>query len=409
MMLKKLMHLFCGRSLEKEAARTSALVREVEVREKAAMNRLKAKADDYRSQAVAYRTNRDAALSAFIAFMSSQVREAESYATCLGDFQDKMFVCLDSWMNTSIVQHKVQLLHEKTATKRQLLDFVRVLQAELETLIQRNERSAWHAMIQKRPIPTASPVIERNVSQVHSALKSSNNAIRRDMKRLKSHASRLRTELDELRHERDSLQASGREVIEAHRQHKAELNEHYRICTELFGKIRDRFSDHVGAAPTANLLTNTWIADIDGSVTLAKLIATHRHTAEAQKELQYELSRLSSDFQEARSRIEESRRSGDYSNFDQDKSTRDRLFHERREVGEQRRKVADARGVLQARINEVKSMLGNFTSLHPDESIRHCVEIFGMGDDFDMRGAIGVSTSEDRKKHYALKKLSRPA
>ena len=43
MMLKKLMHLFCGRSLEMEAAKTSALVREVEVREKAAMSRLKAK------------------------------------------------------------------------------------------------------------------------------------------------------------------------------------------------------------------------------------------------------------------------------------------------------------------------------------------------------------------------------
>lgn len=409
MMLKKLMHLFCGRKLEKEAAKTSALVREVEVREKAAMSRLKAKADDYRSQADAYRKNLDATLNAFIAFMSSQVREAESYAGCLGDFQDKMFVCFDSWMNASIMQQKIQLLHEKTATKRQLLDFVRVLQAELDTLIQRNERSAWHAMIQERPIPTASPLIERNVRQVNNALKSSNNAIRQDMKRLRSHATGLRTELDELRHEWDSLQASGREAIEAHRKHKAELSEHYRTCSELFVKIRDRFSDHVGAAPTANLLTNSWIADIDGSVTLAKLIATHRHTSEVQKELQYKLIQLSSDFQEARSRIEECHRSGDFSNFDQEKLTRDWLFHERREVGEQRRKIADARGVLQARINEVKSMLGNFSSLHPDESIRHCVKIFDMGDDFDMHRAIGVSTAEDRKKHYALKKQSRPA
>ena len=409
MMLKKLMHLFCGRSLEMEAAKTSALVREVEVREKAAMSRLKAKVDDYRARADAYRKTRDATLDAFIAFMSSQVQEAESYATCLGDFQDKVFVCFDSWMNTSIMRQKMQLLHEKTCTKRQLLDFVRVLQAELETLIQHNERSAWYAMIQERPILTASPLIERNVRQVNSALKSSNNAMRRDMKRLKSHTTRLRTDLDELRHERDSLQVSGREVIEAHRQHKAELSEQYRTCSELFGKISDRFSDHVGAAPTDNLLTNSWIADIDGSVTLAKLIATHRHTSEAQRELQYDLSRLSSDFQEARSRIEECHRSGNYSNFDQEKSTRDRLFHERREIGEQRREIADARGVLQARINEVKSMLGNFTSLHPDESIRHCVEIFDMGDDFAMHRAIGVSTAEERKKHFALKKQSRSA
>lgn len=409
MMLKKLMHLFCGRSLEKEVAKTSALVREVEVREKAAMSRLKAKADDYRSQVDAYRKSRDATLNAFIAFMSSQIREAESYARCLGDFQDKMFVCFDSWMNISIVQQKIQLLHQKTVTKRQLLDFVRVLQAELDALIHRNERSAWHAMIQKRPISTASPLLERNVRQVNSALKSSNNAIRRDMKRLRSHTTRLRTELDELRHERDSLQASEREVIEAHRQHKAELNEHYRACSELFGKIRDRFSDHVGAAPTANLLTNSWIADIDGSVTLAKLIATHRSTSEAQKELQYEVTRLSSNFQEARSRIEECHRSGDFSNLEQEKSTRQRLFHERERVREQRREIAAARDELQARINEVKSMLGNFNSLHPDESIRNCVEIFEMGDDFDMYRAIGVSTAEDRKKHYALKKQSRPA
>lgn len=409
MILKKLMHFFCGRSLEKEAAKTSALIREIESREKSAMSRLKAKADDCRSQADAYRKSRDTTLNTFIAFMSSQVREAESYVRCLDDFQDKMFVCFDSWMNTSIVQQKIQLLHEKTATKRQLLDFVRVLQAELDTLIQRNERSAWHTMIQERTIPTSSPLIERNVRQVNSALKSSNNAIRLDMKRLRSHATRLRTELDELRHERDSLQASGREIIEAHRRHKVELNEHYRTCSELFGKIRDRFSDHVGAAPTANLLTNSWIADIDGCVTLTKLIVTHRHTSEAQKELRHELTQLSSDFQEARSRIEESRRSGDFSNFDQEKSTRDRLFHERLEVGEQYREIANARGVLQVRINDVKSMLGNFTSLHPDESIRHYVDIFGMGDDFDMYRAIGVSTADDRKKYYALKKQSRPA
>ena len=409
MMLKKVMHHICGRLLDKQAAETNVLIRDVELLEQAAMSRLKAKADDYRSQAAAYRSERDAKLDAFVAFMGDQVRQAESYAACLGDFQDKIFVCFDSWMNTSVLQQRVRLLHEKTTTKQELLDFIRVLQAELEGLMQRDERNVWQDIIQERGILTVSPLIERNVRQVNGAVKSSNDAVRRDMKRLRSHSIRLRTELDELRHERDSLKASGRELIEAHKQHKAELNERYRTCSELFGKIRDRFSDHVGAAPTANVLANSWIADIDGSVTLAKLITTHGHALRTQKELQDELSRLSSDFQTARSRIEECRRSEDYSNFDQEKSTRDRLFHERREVGEQRREVADARGVLQARINEVKSMLGIFTSLHPDESIRHVIKIFDMGDDFDMHRAVGVSTAEDRKRHQARKNQNRPA
>ncbi len=71
MILKKIMHFFCGRSLEKETAKTNALIREVEQHEKAAMERLKAQADDYRAQVVAYKKRRDAELSEFIALISS--------------------------------------------------------------------------------------------------------------------------------------------------------------------------------------------------------------------------------------------------------------------------------------------------------------------------------------------------
>ena len=55
----------------------------------------------------------------------------------------------------------------------------------------------------------------------------------------------------------------------------------------------------------------------------------------------------------------------------------------------------------------MKDMLDKFASLQPDESIRRIVEIFRMGKDFDVHRAIGVSTREDRRKHYALKNQSR--
>jgi len=102
MILKKIMNFFCGRSLEKETAKTNALIREVEQHEKAAMERLKAQADDYRAQVVAYKKKRDAELKDFIAFMNNQLSLVEVYVPRLGDFQDKMFVCFDSWMNTGL-------------------------------------------------------------------------------------------------------------------------------------------------------------------------------------------------------------------------------------------------------------------------------------------------------------------
>lgn len=407
MILKKIMHLFCGRSLEKETAKTNALIREVEQHEKAAMERLKAQADDYRAQVAAYKKKRDAELKEFIAFMNKQLGLAESYVPHLGDFQDKMFVCFDSWMNTSIADQKIQLLSERITTKRHMLDFITAFQVELNKLTQRNERNEWRHMIKERPILVSSTFIERTVRQVSNSQKSSSESIRHDLSRLKSHSMTLQTEIKELRYERDKLNASSRELIEKHKFHKTELNDHYRECSELFGEINDRFSDHFGSAATENRLANTWIAEIEGTVTVPKLITAHKRTADIQKEVQDEFNDLSKDFQEIRTKIDENRKSGDYSTFNEDKATREKLFRERQEVGERRHEITVARKVLYARVSEVKDMLDKFASLQPDESIRRIVEIFRMGKDFDVHRAIGVSTREDRRKHYELKNQSR--
>ena len=63
--------------------------------------------------------------------------------------------------------------------------------------------------------------------------------------------------------------------------------------------------------------------------------------------------------------------------------------------------------MIYERGNELKEMLGKFDSLQPDESIRRIVEIFCMGKDFDVHRAIGVSTREDRRKHYELNNQNR--
>ncbi|MDF3887010.1 hypothetical protein [Cupriavidus basilensis] len=407
MILKKIMHFFCDRSLEKETAKANALIREVEQHEKAAMERLKAQADDYRAQVVAYKKKRDAELKEFIAFMNKQLGLAEVYVPHLGDFQDKMFVCFDSWMNTSIAEQKIQLLSERITTKFHMLDFITALQVELNKLTQRNERNEWRHMIKERPILVSSAFIERTVRQVSNIQKSSSESIRHDLSRLKSHSMTLQTEIKELRHERDLLIASSRELIEKHKGHKAELNDQYRKCSELFCEIKDGFSDHFGSAATGSSLADSWIAKIEGAVTLPKLFSTHKGTADIQREVQDEFNNLTNDFQDIRSRIDANRQSGDFSTFNEDKATRDRLFRERQEVGERRREISTARKVVYERANELKEMLGKFDSLQPDESIRRIVEIFRMGKDFDVHRAIGVSTREDRRKHYELKNQNR--
>ncbi|MFM0526435.1 hypothetical protein PQR11_15790 [Paraburkholderia strydomiana] len=407
MILKKIMHFFCGRSLEKETAKTNALIREVERHEKAAMERLKAQADDYRAQVVAYKKKRDAELKEFIAFVNKQLGLAEAYVPHLGDFQDKMFVCFDSWMNTSIAEQKIQLLSERITNKYHMLDFITALQVELNKLTQRNERNEWRHMIKERPIPVSSTFIERTVRQVSNNQKSSSESIRHDLSRLKSHSMTLQTETKELCHERDLLIASSRELIEKHKGHKAELNDQYRKCSELFCEIKDGFSDHFGSAATGSSLADSWIAKIEGAVTLPKLFSTHKGTADIQREVQDEFNNLTNDFQDIRSRIDANRQSGDFSTFNQDKATRDRLFRERQEVGERRREISTARKMIYERGNELKEMLGKFDSLQPDESIRRIVEIFRMGKDFDVHRAIGVSTREDRRKHYEIKNQNR--
>lgn len=403
MILKKVIHFFCGRSLEKETAKTNALIREVEQHEKAAMERLKAQADDYRAQVAAYKKKRDAELKEFIAFMNKQLGLAESYVPHLGDFQDKMFVCFDSWMNSSIAEQKIQLLSERIITKFQMLDFITALHVELNKLTQRNERNEWRHMIKERPILVSSAFIKRTVRQVSNNQKSSSESIRRDLSRLKSYSMTLHTEIKELRHERDLLIASSQELLEKHKAHKAELNDQYRNCSELFCEIKDGFSDHFGSAATGSSLANSWIAEIEGAITLPKLFSTHKGTADIHREVQDEFNNLTNNFQDIRSRIDANRQSGDFSTFNEDKATRDRLFRERQEVGERRREVSTARKVIYERGNELKEMLGKFDSLQPDESIRSIVEIFRMGKDFDMHRAIGVSTREDRRKHYELK------
>lgn len=403
MILKKIMHFFCGRSLEKETAKTNALIRKVEQHEKAAMERLKAQADDYHTQVAVYKKKRDTELNEFIAFMNKQLGFAEIYVPHLGDFQDKIFVCFDSWMKTSIAEQKIQLLSERINAKSQMRDFITALQAELNKLTQRNERNEWHHMIKERPILVSSTFIERTVRQVSNSQKSSSESIRHDLSRLKSHSIRLQTEIKELRHERDLQINSSRELIEKHKAQKAELNDQYRKCSELFGEIKDRFSDHFGSAATGSRLADSWIAEIEGSVTLPKLFSTHKRTAGIQREIQDKFNSLTNDFRDIRSKIDANRQSGDFSTFKEDKATRDRLFHECQEIGERRREISTARKVIYERGNELKEMLGKFDSLQPDESIRRIVNIFRMGKDFDVHRAIGVSTREDRRKYHELK------
>jgi Skp family chaperone for outer membrane proteins len=407
MILKKIMNFFCGRSLEKEMAKTNALIREVEQHEKAAMERLKAQADDYRAQVVAYKKKRDAELKDFIAFMNNQLSLVEVYVPRLGDFQDKMFVCFDSWMNTSIAEQKIKVISECITTKLHMMEFITALQVELNKLSQRHERNEWRHMIKDRPILVSSTIIERTVRQVDHAQKSSSESIRHDLSRLKSRSITLQAEIKQLRHERDLLIASSREFTEKHEAHKAELNDQYRKCSELFGEIKDGFSDHFGSAATGSSLADSWIAEIEGAVTLPKLFLTHKETADIQREVQDEFNNLTNDFQAIRSRIDASRQSGDFSTFSEDKAKRDRLFRERQEVGSRRREVSTARKVIYERGNELKEMLGKFDSLQPDVSIRRIVEIFCMGKDFDVHRAIGVSTREDRRKHYELKNHNR--
>ena len=409
MILKKIMHFFCGRSLEKETAKTNALIREVEQHEKAAMERLKAQADDCRAQVVAYKKKRDAELKEFIAFMNKQLGLAEVYAPHLGYFQDKMFVCFDSWMNTSIAEQKIKLLSKRITTKFQMLDFITALQVELNKLTQRNERNEWRHMIKDRPILVSSTFIERTVRQVSHSQKSSSESIRHDLSRLKSHSMTLQTEIKELCHERDLLIASSRELIEKHKAHKTELNDQYRKCSELFCEIKDGFSDHFGSAATGSSLADSWIAEIEGAVTLPKLFSTHKRTADIQREVQDEFNNLTDDFHDIRSKIEENRQNVDFSTFKEDKAIRDRLFRERQEAGERQREIRTARKMIYERGNELKEMLSKFDSLQPDESIRRIIDIFRMDKDFDVYRAIGVSTREDRRKHYERKNQSRYA
>lgn len=401
------MHFFCGRSLEIETTKTNALICEVEQHEKAAMEQLKTQADNYRVRVVTYKKKRDGELKEFIAFMNMQQGLAESYVPHLGVFQDKIFVCFDSWMNTTIAEQKIQLLSERITTNFHMLDFITALQLEMNKLIQRNQRDEWRHMIKERPIIVSSTFIERTVRQVSNNQKNSSESIRHDLSRLKSHFMTLQMEIKKLRCERDQLIASSRELLEKHKAHKAQLNDQYRKCSELFGEIKDGFSDHFGSAVTGNSLADSWIAEIEGAVTLPKLFLTHKGTADIQREVQDEFNDLTNNFQDIRSRIDANRQSGDFSTFNEDKAIRDRLFRERKEAGERRREISTARNVIYKRGNELKEMLGKFDSLQPDESIRRIVEIFHMGKDFDVHRTIGVSTREDRRKHYELKNQNR--
>ena len=408
MFLKEIAHYFCGRSLEKETAKTNSLICEAEQREKVAIERLEAQADYYKTQFIAYKNKRDAELKEFMAFMNKQLGLAEVYVPHLGDFQDKIFTCFDSWMNISSAEQKIQLLSERITTKFRMRDFITALQVELNKLTQRNERNEWRQIIKERPILVSSTFIERTVRQVSNNQKGNSESIRHDLNRLKSHSMTLQTEIKELRHERDLLVVSSRELIEKHKLLKAELNDQYRKCNELFCEIKDGFCDHfVGSDTTGNSLADSWIAEIEGAATLPKLLSKVKETADIQREAQDKLNDLSNQFQYIRLKIYENHQSGDFSTFKENKDTRDRLFQKRQEVEKRKHELVIARQVLFERCNKLKEKLGNFDSLEPDESIRRIVEIFRTNKDFDVYRVIGVSTREDRRRHYELKNPKR--
>lgn len=382
------------------------MISQVELREAQARENLEAKAAEYRAALADHQKKREAELHEYIAFLNDQVGMAKEYVPYLGDFQDMMFVCLESWMNASIPEQKMELLRDKINTKYSMRNLVLALLSELNKISQRQERTAWQGMIKTRPIRVESEFITDSIKKQSKAQFMMDSALDRDMRQLGSFATQLKMEISKLESERDALKAHSAELLANHRANKEKLAALYRTCSDKFNDIKAEFINYFGSKPTGSSLADQWISEIDGDITLQKLIAINREHKEEHEDAKADFNDLKNRFNEIHTRINDNYSLEDFSTMKDDKQERNRLHEEKQEAFELMKELGGARTVIFELGNSIKEMLNKFSSLDPDHSITKIIKQFEMDEDFDTYRSIGVSTKADRKRYNEQKQLA---
>lgn len=395
-MLKRIVHYFTSRSLEKHRQKTQCMIDEYEREATASQARVQAQADAYKLEIQQLAKLREEELKKYVEFLNDHIEKTTDYISLLKDLPQVMFLCVEAWLRKNISEQRWKLERDKTQVIRSTISYLDELAEEMIRLSRAEERRTWQALIADRPPRVTTPEITKHVKQFEKEAKADAKAYDRDLRRIKSFKRQLRKQLSDLGISTSTLKTEMERNREQHQQVKQRVKALNEQCCSKFRALQEIFENYYQFSQSESPLANEWISQMPYGGTLREINQVLSDTKSDWEDAKSTTSDLNHRRERIQARIKWAHDNQEFSTLDADKAERSEIFQSLTSAREHQNRLFAARQVFVSRREEIKKLMGWINDLHPSKTIEQVFSLLSRDDAEIYWPAIGLATKAVR-------------
>jgi len=391
-MLKKIVHYFTSRSLEKHRHKTQCMIDEYEREAAASQARVQSQANAYKLEIQQLAQLREEQLKNYVQLLNDHIEKTTDYLAHLKELPEAMYVCVESWLRKNICEQRWKLEKDKAQIIQSTISYLDELTEEMIRLSRKEDRSTWQALIAERPLRVVTPDISKHAKRFQKEAKDDAKALDKDLRRISSHKKELRKQQSELRKNISALKAEVDQSREQHRLVKQRLQEINQRCGSKFRGLQEIFENFYQFSQSESALANEWISRMLDGGTLREINQVLIDSKPDWEDAKSTTSDLNYRRRHVQARIDQAYENHDYSTIDADKAERSGIFQALSSAREHQERLFSARQVFVLRREEIKKLMGWINELHPAKTIEQVFTLLTRQDADIYWPAIGLAT-----------------
>lgn len=391
-MLKKIIHYFTSRSLEKHRHKTQCMIDEYEREAASSQARVQNQANAYKLEIQQLAQLREEQLKNYVQFLNDHIEKTTDYMAHLKELTQVMYLCVETWLRKSISEQCWKLEKDKAQVIHSTISYLDELMEEMIRLSRKEDRSTWQALIAERPLRIVTSDISKHAKRFQKEAEADAKAFDKDLRRIRSHKVQLRKQQSELRKNISNLKADVDQSREQHRQVKQRLQEVNQRCGSKFRGLQEIFENFYQYSQSESALANEWISQMPHGGTLREINQVLIDSKPDWEDAKSYTSDLNHRRRHIQVRIEQAYENHDYSTIDADKAQRSGIFQALSSAREQQDRLFTARQVFVLRREEIKKLMGWINEFHPSKTIEQVFTLLSRQDADIYWPAIGLAT-----------------
>lgn len=395
-MLKKIIHYFTSRSLEKHRHKTQCMIDEYEREAAASQARVQNQANAYKLEIQQLAQLREEQLKNYVQLLNDHIEKTTDYMAHLKELPQAMYVCVETWLRKNIIEQRWKLEKDKAQVIHSTISYLDELMEEMIRLSRKEDRGTWQALIAERPMRIVTSDISKHAKRFQKETEADAKTFDKDLRRIRSHKVQLRKQQSELRKSISSLKAEVDHCREQHRQVKLRLQEINQRCGSKFRGLQEIFENFYQFSQSESALANEWISQMPYGGTFREINQALIDSKPDWEVAKSNTSYLNNRRKHIQVRIEQAYENHDYSTIDADKTERSGIFQALSAAREQQDRLYSARQVFVHRRDEIKKLMGWINEFHPAKTIEQVFTLLSRQDDDIYWPAIGLATKTIR-------------